>query len=214
MGTLEKAKLTEMTPAGESWTPSGDPVEVQFNPLTLKVTYTNQLSNGDQPGGSPKQFVGQSTTKMSLELWFDSTDDQSDVRLKTGKIAYFITPKADTQEGNKKIAPRVQFSWGTFLFSGFIDSMDENIEFWSEKGVPLRASMTLSLSEQAFQFGREGDALGDALANLRAVLPRAGQTLQEIAMRYRAGKRWQDIGAANGVENPRMLDPGQPIVTS
>src|SRR5688500_12065973 len=123
MGELAKAWLIELTPQGESWVPSEEnKVRVQFNPTTLKVAYTNQVSGGDQPGGSPKQFIGQSTTKMSIELWFDTTADGSDVREKTIKVAYFIRPKsAAGDQAGRQLPPRLRFSWGSFLFDGVVD---------------------------------------------------------------------------------------------
>lgn len=79
-GTLEKATLTELWPGsdnqlGERNRDGGAPkrVTVQFNPQTLKVSLSNQNAGGSQPGGSSTQFVGQGTTKLTLELWFDVT---------------------------------------------------------------------------------------------------------------------------------------------
>src|ERR1700735_24846 len=52
-------------------TDGGKKFQVQFNPQTLKLTYSNQKAGGDQPKGSSTQFVGRGVTKLSLELWFD-----------------------------------------------------------------------------------------------------------------------------------------------
>ena len=48
-------------------------VEVQFNPETLKVTYSNTMAGGDQSGGAAIQFVSKSSTKLAVELWFDAS---------------------------------------------------------------------------------------------------------------------------------------------
>jgi hypothetical protein len=207
MGTLQKANLTELKPDGSL----GTPVHVQFNPLSLKVTYSNQLSSGDQAGGAPKQFVGSSTMKMTMELWFDTTDSQDDVRDRTRAIAYFVTPQPGRQEGKDvKIAPRVQFSWGSFLFKGIMDSMDENLEFWSEAGIPKRASATLSFSEQQVQPDQRPEA--SKAGQTPTAMPKTGETLQELVARERTGRRWQDVGQANEVDNPRSLAPGAPLL--
>ncbi|HLM66341.1 MAG TPA: hypothetical protein VK358_02385, partial [Longimicrobium sp.] len=162
-GTLEKATLTELWPGSDNVLAErnkdgGDPkrVTVQFNPQTLKVSLSNQNAGGTQPGGSATQFVGQGTTKLSLELWFDVTlprpagdDPKGDVRNLTKEIAYFMTPQEVTRGTETGLLPPgVLFQWGTFLFKGTVDSMDETLELFSEDGKPLRAGVNLSLSKQ------------------------------------------------------------------
>ena len=135
-GTLEKATLTELWPGSDNQLAErnrdgGAPkkVTVQFNPQTLKVSLSNQNAGGSQPGGSSTQFVGQGTTKLTLELWFDVTlprpagdDPRGDVRNLTKEIAYFMTPQEVTRGAEKGLLPPgVQFQWGTFLFKGTVE---------------------------------------------------------------------------------------------
>jgi Contractile injection system tube protein len=197
-------------------------VTVQFNPETLKVTYANQISTPNAPrnqGGTPaQQFVGAGSTKLSLQLWFDVTAQQAsgseerDVRKLTEKVAFFITP--DEKNGN--IIPAIQFVWGSFLFAGLMESLEESLEFFSAEGIPLRASMTLGLTRQKItQFTFEKDATTQLAGTPNA--PRelkaapAGKTLPGMAAAQGKGDNWQDIAAANNIENPRLLQPGQLI---
>src|SRR5919108_4787182 len=103
---LEKAELHELRSDFADELPGGQKTKVQFNPETLKVSYSNQLvtpeggGGGDKSGTPARQFVGAGTTKLSLQLWFDVTaplpeGEQAveDVRKLTEKVAYFITPK-------------------------------------------------------------------------------------------------------------------------
>src|SRR5262245_52829204 len=153
---LEKAELRQVDATftdeikSESW------VKVQFNPETLKVSFANQVATpsgaGDQAGTPARQFVGAGTTKLSLQLWFDVTAPvpdglpaEDDVRKLTQKVAYFITPQED---GDKLVPPGVRFIWGSFQFDGIMDALEESLELFSSEGRPLRASMTLSLSQQ------------------------------------------------------------------
>src|SRR5262249_59504784 len=71
-----------------------------------------------------------------------------DVRELTKKVAYFITPKKVSKE---YLPPAVRFQWGSFHFDGIMDSMEESLEFFSSDGVPLRASVSLSLSQQRIE---------------------------------------------------------------
>src|SRR5262245_1872639 len=70
---LEKAKMTviKFRQAGQDVKVSSPSIEVQFNPESLKLTYSNSMQGGDQSGSSALQFVGQSTTKLAFDLWFD-----------------------------------------------------------------------------------------------------------------------------------------------
>jgi hypothetical protein len=237
-GNLEKATLTEMWPQGKELKTvnatggTAKKVTVQFNPQSLKLTFTNQNAGGSQQNGAV-QFVGQGTTKLSLELWFDVTlptavgqaDPKGDVRNLTKEIAYFITPQTVTQKGQTGLLPpAVQFQWGSFLFKGTIDSMDETLELFSETGKPLRAGMQLSLSKQnmSFEFcepkpgitcpgsGPGGGGVpgsGPAAGTQPLAMAKAGDTIQGASARLGVGD-WKAMAVANGIENPRMVSPG------
>ena len=153
---LVKATLTELDQKFEEEKSGGQKVEVQFNPETLKVTFANaivQPQGGDQSSGnSGRQFVGAGTTKLALTLWFDVTamekDPVDDVRRLTSKVVYFMTPQKSDADPKKLSPPGVQFQWGSFLFKGVVEGLDESLEYFSPDGKPLRASMTLTLSQQ------------------------------------------------------------------
>ena len=153
-----------------------------------------------------------------MQLWFDVTQpppdgqqQEKDVRKLTEKVVYFITP---TQEGDKFVPPTVRFIWGSFQFDGLMDALEESLEFFSSDGRPLRASMTLNMSQQkiAFDFNKDKKA-GPARQPLPGTRPlaqaAAGETVQDMADKQGKGKDWQAIAAANNIENPRLLEPGQ-----
>jgi hypothetical protein len=221
---LAKAQLRELD-AGfaneinpEKW------ATVQFNPETLKVSFANQIAtpsgSGDQRGTPSRQFVGAGTTKLALQLWFDATAEMpqgaervDDVRKLTQKVAYYITPKP---EGDKFVPPAVRFVWGSFQFDGLMDSLEESLEFFSNDGKPLRASMSMSLSQQKiteFAFRDTGAAPGAGPTPGTRPLTQApaGSNLQNLAAGVGRAGDWQAIASANGIENPRLLTPGQLI---
>jgi len=238
-GTLEKATFTELWPGADNALKeqnkdggAAKKVTVQFNPATMKLSFSNQNAGGSQPGGSSTQFVGQGTTKLSLELWFDVTlprptgasDPQGDVRNLTKEVAYFMTPQQVTKEGKTGLLPPgVQFQWGTFLFKGTVDSVEETLELFSEDGKPLRAGMTLSLSKQDLKFefgaakppagggagsgGGPGGAGGPAAGTQPLQMAKAGDTIQGASARAGVGD-WKAVAIANGIENPRLVSPG------
>jgi Contractile injection system tube protein len=239
---VAKAELREIRPGGGE----GKRVQVQFNPETLKVSFTNQVvppansaagggaspasGNRDQRGTSATQFVGKGTTKLSVQLWFDVTavlpQDKrgtTDVRELTKDVAFFITPAASADDPDKYVPPGVSFIWGTFKFDGIMESMEESLELFSIDGEPLRASVTVSLSQQGIEFAfnrNAGGARQTGGANTPGGTPpgtrpltqaRSGSTVQGMAAGLGRGANWQDIAAANQIENPRLLAPGQLI---
>lgn len=216
---LAKAYLQELDPKLEK--PSGKKVTVQFNPETIKVSYSNQLQpSGDQTNGNAsKQFVGAGTTKLNVQLWFDvtapvsesstpgagTTPGQSvdDVRKLTKEVAHFITSQKEL--GN--LPPGVRFVWGSFQFDGMMESLEESLEFFSHDGKPLRASVTINLTQQKIQFAFADPASSPGTSPLSKASGRA--TFQGMADLRGKGAQWQQLAELNSIENPRFLQPGQ-----
>lgn len=160
---LEKAKLT-----------CDDPkitLEADFNPQSLRISYRTQgtgsssrasVGQGAENGtktGSSNQRTGYTTSLSSLELLFDTSETGEDVRNKTLKIARML------HLPNSNSAPTVIFQWGSFHFRGTIDSIDETLDYFSEEGKPLRATVSISMSmneerKDAAAGGAAGGAAG------------------------------------------------------
>ena len=240
-GGLAKAELRELDANFNNEINPDKTAKVQFNPDSLKVSFANQIAqpsgSGDQNGPQARQFVGAGTTKLAVTLVFDVTAElpqdlpqSNDVRKLTQKVAYFITP---TQEGSgrstKYIPPSVRFIWGSFVFDGIMESMEESLEIFSAEGRPLRGTVSIALSQQKiteFKFAqgapdppgvtRRGGAAAGTAPKTEAP---AGSNLQRMAANQAGGTGgalaanggWQAIAAANNIENPRLLDPGQLI---
>lgn len=218
MTELAKARLIELEQDFKKEKSGGQNVTVQFNPDTLKVTFANQLvqpQGGDQAAGNTgRQFVGAGTTKLALTLWFDVTamidDPVDDVRRLTSKVIFFMTPQKDKKDPKKLVPPGVRFSWGSFLFDGMVEGLDESLEFFSPDGKPLRASVNLTLSQQKIlvsEFTGEGKVSTPGQKPLSAA--QSGDSVQGVAAAGGKGGDWQGIAAANGIEDPLRLKPGQ-----
>lgn len=232
--SLEKARLVEIEWKKQGAAPkkNGKIVQVQFNPASLQVGYSNQVQANSQTNGSAMQYVGKGDSKLALELIFDvsgtdSTHDR-DVRRMTERVAYFMgtsampgTAKVPDDKKKKKEKPKFQvpglrFQWGSFLFDGILLSMNENLELWSETGNPLRSVVSLSLSQPGIQFEftpgltSKVDAVQSKLqVGIKPFVSAVqGASLQSLVTR--AGRTdWKNIAASNGIENPRNLAPGQ-----
>jgi hypothetical protein len=242
-----KARLVETDAKGnpKKREEGGLEVEVQFNPETLRITHASQIrppintskgggvsqGNGqnDNVGSMPFQQTGPGSTRLTVQLWFDVTSvlpegkgSVKDVRVLTEEVAYFMKATDGTPP-----APRgVQLQWGSLVFTGLMDSLDESLEFFSTQGVPLRASINIGISQGNVGFAGAGSSAG---ANLAAGIgvgasaslgagtqplaqAEAGVSLQAMAAASFGGEAdWQSIATANGIENPRLLQPGQLI---
>jgi hypothetical protein len=240
---LEKARLVELEADFETLKSGGKSVFVQFNPESLKLTYANQVQqppgSGDSSGPPDIQFVGAGSSKLSLLLWFDVTAPLEpralpeaergagrvdDVRKLTQEVAFFITPRQVQGQRSRYVPPALAFLWGSFQFNGMVDNLEESLEFFSPEGKPLRAALSLSMSQPritAFRFaqpagraaasaGRPRPAADAAGAGTSPLTPApAGATLQSVAAAAGLGADWKAVAAANGIDNPRQLAPGQ-----
>jgi hypothetical protein len=185
-------------------------VEVQFNPQSLKVTLSNHNPGGDQPGGASKQFVGSGSSKLSMELVFDTSDTGADVRENTEEMAYFVMAKEPASAEETRKPPNVRFQWGSFIFEGVIDSLDETLDYFSEEGVPLRATVSLSMSRDSVVIlrgaaGGAGKATG-ATSPLAAARP--GDSIASLSASIGASADWKGIASANGIDDPLRLEAG------
>ena len=219
---LAKARLIELKEdfSDELKPPDGKAVDVQFNPETLKVSFANQIvppppPGGDQAAGNAgRQFVGAGTTKLAITLWFDVTAmteaPLDDVRRLTANVVYFITPKKSTIDPTKLAPPGLRFSWGSFLFDGIVEALEETLEFFSPAGKPLRAQVALTVSQQKILVARFADngRPGKRPGQHPFTPARAGDSLAALAAANGKGGDWQGIAAANGIEDPLRLNPG------
>jgi|SRR5579884_2084398 len=214
---LAKATLQELQPGTDK--PGEKKIEVQFNPETLKLSYSIQTSSSGSEGSSnttPKQIISGNTTKLSMQLWFDVSAQADgaqavdDVRLQTRDVVYFVTAKPD-DKGSLSV-PGVQFSWGSFLFQGVVESMEESLEFFSNEGKPLRSSISLSMSSQKL-LRPTPQSTGGPGGTTPGTQPLAqapsGVSLQSLTANAGLGGNWQAIASANGIDNPLRLSPGQ-----
>lgn len=213
---VTRAELRELKADGKE---TGYRVHAQFNPETLKVSFANQLEQKAEGGST--QYVGKGTTKMSVLLWFDVTGPErqgvpkvKDVRELTKAILYFMQAKPAEDDPAKVVPPGVRFLWGSFQFDGIVESLEESLEFFSKEGRPLRASISLNLSQQSLELKQNpiaGPQGGKAPGKDPLAEASIGDTLQDMAAGLGKAQDWQKIAAANGIENPRLLRPGQLI---
>ncbi len=126
--------------------------EVQFNPTSLRLQTRNNVEGGRRSGRPKRSQNGVNTVTLSVDLIFDTsddgeTDDPLDVQTLTARFRRFVDPQA---RGSAKPPDPIWFHWGRFTFTGVVESLDEELEYFSFYGVALRAKLTLSIMKQDF----------------------------------------------------------------
>ncbi len=146
MSQLEKAKLQEIDKNDQ---PKGEADVVQFNPSSLKLKLSNSIEGGQSRGKQRRQQNAKSSTVLTVELIFDSADEDNNgkpvsVRSKTAMVEKYLLP---IKEGGET-PPKLRFEWNEFIVTGIVENLDLEFDLFASDGTPLRAKTTLTIKEQ------------------------------------------------------------------
>lgn len=193
-----------------------DAISVHFNPTSLQHVVSNTMKETGR-GSNAKQYVSQSTAKLTMDLIFDTTDSGQDVRALTSKVAQFMKPTRAVSSNNqdRKVPPVVLFAWGNFMFQGMVESFKETIDFFSGNGVPLRAGVNVTMSQQDRVFDNP-DVATSAITNASfqpdaiEVPTSANQNATTTAAQGGDPSAGRSIAATNNLDSMRFTD-GAPL---
>ncbi len=200
---------------------TGSRVECMFNPSTFAFATSNRWESDQVPGkNTPSlRYAGGAGGTFNLSLVFDTTPTGKSVTDHTNKLLKLM--EVDTSlagydaEKNNGRPPWVKFHWGTHLhsFKAVITSANVSFTYFSSEGLPLRASVDLSLEqfEPDANWGPQNPTSGTPKPK-RTHQVQVGDTLDRIAARYYGDStKWRDIAALNGIADPLDLTPGRLI---
>ena len=198
---LEKAKII---PEG------GEPISVLFNPTQYSLDRGNQIAEVGIPGlGAPVlQFVRGTPRILNVELFFDTYEQQLDVRVLTDRIYKLLGI-----ESASHVPPICTFQWGMFTFKCVVERVGGRFTLFLSDGRPVRATLTVVLKEYipVDVLVKETPLESADRTKTRAV--KRGDTLASIAAaEYDDPTKWRPIAEANRIENPRLVQPGQGLV--
>jgi hypothetical protein len=211
-------------------------IPVQFNPAELSFDKSVQLAEINIPGlDSPiQQFIRGQTEKLTLDLFFDTTDEGG-----IGEGAVSVTKYTDKIyqllkiESERHAPPICVFHWndqfpGNNLgssvpgqnnealsnqrrtsFRCIVESVKQKFVLFSPKGIPLRATLSVVLREYKTlheQFPKQNPLSPD---RTKSHITQQGESISGIASEhYTQPDEWRAIATANQIEDPRRLDPG------
>lgn len=187
---------------------TGEAVPVLFNPEEYTLDLGNTIAEIGIPGvqKSPVQYVRGNIRTLRMELFFDTYEQNEDVRVYTSRIASLLEPNPTT------LAPPVLlFSWSSLQFQCVLETVSQRFIMFKPSGMPVRARLTVAFKEFArleIQIER-GFFVGPP--TVRNIVE--GETLSKLAHEYFGDPgAWRNIAEANGIDDPINLQPGIQIV--
>ncbi|MGH3436231.1 MAG: phage tail protein [Candidatus Dormibacteria bacterium] len=214
-------------------------VVVQFNPTSLKIERRNNIDRGGVTTPTQhRQSPSAEAATLTFDLEFDTAEggedgNPIDVQTLTKRIWQFVDPPDNKKSRNSsEVPPRVRFLWGTFSFVGIVTNITEDLDYFSPEGMPLRAKLSVSITEQDLDFednlsgagARDASAATDpgggstqigpaSLPTTNPVLAavaQAGESMQQLLSRLDAlPEAWRSAMA--GLDSPLNLPAGQPV---
>jgi len=203
----------------------GPKIECWFNPKDFTLAKTNKWKVEAKAGQAlPNvEFTGSDSQKINLDLLFDDSEHDGDVREITWMLFDMmkVDDKFKTGDKNNARPPKIEFGWGKFVtFNAVCDSLSVQYTMFRTDGTPIRAQAKLSLTQvEPAMLQRGGSAsryeaprqnpTTMGIAGLRSHMVRDGDSLQSIAYAaYGDATLWRRIADANGIDDPTRLQRG------
>ncbi|MBN1177974.1 MAG: LysM peptidoglycan-binding domain-containing protein [Anaerolineae bacterium] len=216
----QKAKIVTVKKDGGAISPTDAryvELEFQFNPAELKISKSVKWEAGKIPparNAPDLKFGGGESAKFDLKFLFDTSQvgliGTRDVRTYTQELLRLVMvhgPIDDREE-----PPCVKFQWGTFvLFLAVVEKVDVTYTLFDPDGTPIRAEATVSLVQQDKTDDFPGSMNPTTRTEARKTrMVRQGERLDVIAYQeYGSAAYWRHLAEANGLSDPRALQPGQ-----
>lgn len=143
-----------------------------------------------------------------MELFFDTYEEQADVTDYTDAIYDLLEIDPDTHA-----APICDIQWGDFYFTGVLETVQGKFSLFLSDGTPVRANLNVSFIEYI-----DVDELvqvhpKQSADHQKNRWTKSGDRIDTIAgEEYKDPTKWRQIADANGMDDPRHLEPGQHLV--
>jgi hypothetical protein len=230
MGELQRAQIQRLRSDGSL---DGEAIEVQFNPTEYTLNKSAQIAEVAIPGlDSPiLQFVRGQTETLSLDLFFDTTDQgmgENATSVTAETNAFYKLVKIDS---DVHAPPICLFSWGGQNFPGgrsyssldssglasqqrygfkcIVESVQQRFTLFSPEGVPLRATLSVRLKEYKTLKEQLKELKLRSADHTKARVVQQGETLTGIAAQaYGDAAQWRAIAESNEIVDPLAIQPG------
>ncbi len=197
--------------------PQIDSIPFQFNPKELSLSKSAQWKRHAASGNkksAPPQYQGTAPSKLSLEMFFDATDNHGTrVVDRVEQLFSACVPTTDSHSKDKANPPWVLFQWGGLTgFLAYISSVTAKYTVFTEEGLPVRAVCTVTLEELAGELPKQNPTSG-GLRPRRVHTVIDGDTLAGIAYaEYGDASMWRAVAHANGIDDPIRIRSGTTLL--
>ena len=219
--TLQKAKIIYSAGSGAKT------IDCQFNPQSLTITKTvdwragrgdkdKQVEPRPELNSPDLSFGGGNPAEFSLDLIFDTTRlENQDVRGYTNQLLQLTLMGAGDPKKKDDDPPLVQFIWGDLvLFIAVIKKVEISYTLFLASGIPVRARAKVDFIQAFDEDGPQASQNPTTRTEARKThLVQQGDRLDYLAfIEYGQPGLWREIAAANGLDDPTDIHPGQVLV--
>jgi len=204
-GELQKAeiKILNGSNANTSLTCAFNPQEYQ---LTKRTSYSSHSTLLNVP---VKQFSNGNSDQLSMELFFDTTEQQNDVREKyLNKLDSLLEV-----DGQLHAPPRCQFVWGGGLsFKALLVEANKRFTRFLSDGTPVRAYVDVTFEQYKTASEQKSAIKHESTDKTKIRTVTQGDTLWLIAEEeYGDPAHWRTIAEENDISDPRSLETGMKL---
>jgi hypothetical protein len=195
---LEKAVIKNLD--------KNEDVEVLFNPkeyiIEKKTPWKEQDIHGlDAPA---VEFTIGERKRLSMELFFDTSEEKTDVRAYTDKIENLMLVDPDQHR-----PPLLLFSWGKLKFKCVLEDLVQRFTMFMNDGTPIRAILKVLFKEYSTAASQVKEKPRHSSDHTKRIIMREGETLSSISAReYNDPRKWREIADANDIDDPLRVLPG------
>lgn len=194
MSKLEKAYIAA----------EGKQYPVMYNPNEYNTAMT-AVYGGPGKEGCREQFQEVKQDNFSISLFFDTYEQQKDVRTEMKPIADLILPTV--KKHKFKEPPVCTFVWGKFSYQGVITNLSQKFTLFLASGIPVRATMDLTFEPRLSD--KDASALSNRSASRKFWTVAAGDRLDLVAYRTLDDPaNWRAIANFNNISDPLTFPRG------
>jgi hypothetical protein len=183
--------------------------DVLFNPNQYSLDKANQIAEIGVPGLEAPilQYVHGNTRSLSMELFFDTYEEQTAVTAYTDKVYALLNINPDTHA-----PPICRIAWGKFQFRGVLDHVAGRFTLFLADGTPVRATLNVTFKEYIDVKVLVREQPTQSADHRKARTVKRGDRIDTIAAQeYGDPRKWRQIAEANELDDVLHLEPGSTL---
>lgn len=196
--SLEKAVIKNLD--------TDEDFEVLFNPKEYIIEKKTRWREHEIQGlDSPAvEFTIGERKRLSMELFFDTSEEKTDVRDYTNKIEELMLVNRDEHR-----PPLLMFSWGKLKFKCVLEDLVQRFTMFKNDGTPIRAILKVLFKEYSTAASQMKEKPRHSSDHTKRIILREGESLSSISAReYTDPRKWREIADANNIQDPMNVKPG------